>query len=83
MDKLHDDMEEQKAKKLRQLTPSGSYVSLFLLMAQTFLHTMINFSIIPCVFEFNYHISERNPLNAALVLAVTPLSTALYSIVLA
>lgn len=46
------------------------------------MHEMVNFTIIPCVFELTYHFSDKNPLFAGLVLAMSPLSDAFYSIVL-
>lgn len=79
---LKDAMAEQRNKGLNELTPSGSYWSLYLLIVQRFLHEMINFTMIPCVFELTYHLQDRKPLNAALVLAMTPLSTALISIIM-
>jgi hypothetical protein len=79
---LREELEEQKFKKLRELTPSGSYLSLYLLLAQRFMHEMVNFTIIPCVFELTYHFEDKNPLFAGLVLAMSPLSDAFYSVLL-
>lgn len=37
---------------------------------------------IPCVFELNFHLSDKNPLTAALVLAMTPIGIVFCSIFL-
>ena len=78
----HDIDKEKGGAARRELTPSGSYYQLYLLFLHHFCNEMVNFSIIPCVFELTFHLSGHNPLNAALILAMTPLATSIYSLVL-
>jgi len=53
VDDLHEDIKEARRKEDKELRPAGSYISLYLLFFQRFLHEMMNFTIIPCVFELS------------------------------
>ena len=60
----------------------GSYLRIYFLFAAHLHHEMLNFSVIPCIFELTFHMAGNSPLNAALVLATTPFATFFYSMFL-
>ena len=79
---LKNDIEDIRDKKPKELKACGSYVHIYLLFFSHLHVEMLNFTVIPCIFELTYHLEGESPLNAALVLAVTPLSTFVYSLLL-
>ena len=79
---LKSDIDRVKGKSTRELVPSGSYFCLYLLFSHHLQHEIVNFTMIPCVFELTFHLSGNNTLNAALILGVTPLATSVYSLLL-
>lgn len=49
---------------------------------QKLVHDTMDFAVIPCIFAFVYHLDGYHAMDAALVLACTPISQSFYSLVL-